>query len=205
MIELFHSHGTRGFRVILACEELGTPYSITAVDFSVEYRATAEWRRMNPVGKVPVMRDGDITIFESGAMVQHILDCYGDGRLQPALGTSERAEYLQWCWFAESTFSRPLGEITNHRREFKPPIDACMEEMRDRARLCLYALDAHLDGREFLLAYGYTGADIMMSYSVRGFCRHCPDDVLPSRVAAYYDRLCARPSWISASAVDAGE
>ena len=93
----------------------------------------------------------------------------------------------------------PLGDGSPQRG------DACMEEMRDRARLCLYALDAHLDGREFLLAYGYTGADIMMSYSVRGFCRHCPDDVLPSRVAAYYDRLCARPSWISASAVDAGE
>jgi glutathione S-transferase len=202
MLEIFHSPGTRGFRVIWTCEEIGTPYKVVPVDFSVEYRATPQWRAMNPVGKVPVMRDGDLTIFESGAMVQHVLDKADAAHLQPAIGTADRAEYMQWCWFAESTFSRPLGEITNHKRAFAEPIEACMEEMRGRARVCIQALEAHLSDRAFLLNSGFSGADLMMGYSVRGFCRHCPDDPLPAHVDAYFARLRERPSWARASAVD---
>ena len=58
---------------------------------------------MNPVGKVPVMVDTespDLTIFESGAMVQYLLDRYGNGQLQPQPGTPAHALYLQWSWFA---------------------------------------------------------------------------------------------------------
>ena len=58
MLKIYHSPGTRGFRVIWVCEELSVPYEIVPVDFSAEYRATREWRALNPVGKVPVMVDG---------------------------------------------------------------------------------------------------------------------------------------------------
>ena len=74
-------------RPIWALEELGLPYAIAAVDFSAEYRQTPERRKMNPVGKVPAMTDGDLTMFESVAMMQYILDRYGGGRLQPTAGT----------------------------------------------------------------------------------------------------------------------
>ena len=74
-------------RPIWVLEELGLPYTIVPVDFSPEFRQSEEWRKINPVGKVPAMTDGDLTIFESVAMMQYILDRYGDGRLQPALGT----------------------------------------------------------------------------------------------------------------------
>ena len=123
MLKIFHSPGTRGFRVIWVCEELSVPYEIEPVNFAAEYRATPEWRAMNPVGKVPVMTDGDMTMFESCAMMQYVLDRYADGRLQPSKDDATYAHYLQWCWFAESTFARPLGEIVNHRREFKPELD----------------------------------------------------------------------------------
>ena len=123
MITIYHVPRTRSVRVIWLCEELGVPYEVVPVDFSAEYRASAQWRKLNPVGKVPVMTDdspsaGPITIFESGAMVEYVLDHYGDGRLRPAPCTAEHALYLQWTWFAEATFARPLGEIVNHRREF---------------------------------------------------------------------------------------
>ena len=74
-------------RPIWALEELGIPYNIVPVDFSAEYRQTPEWRKLNPVGKVPVMTDGNLKMFESVAMVQYILDRYGGGRLQPTPGT----------------------------------------------------------------------------------------------------------------------
>ena len=95
MIRVFHAPGTRSMRVMWLCEELGLEYEVVAVDFSAEYRASPEWRRLNPVGKVPVLIDADLTMFESGAMLQYLLDRYGDGRLQPAAGTPEHAIYLQ--------------------------------------------------------------------------------------------------------------
>jgi glutathione S-transferase len=88
-ITMYHGPpGTRGVRPLWALEELGVPYSVVPVDFSAEYRSTPEWRQMNPVGKVPAMTDGDLTMFESVAMMQYILDRYGGGRLQPVPGTS---------------------------------------------------------------------------------------------------------------------
>ena len=117
---------------------------------------------MNPVGKVPVMTAGDMTMFESGAMVQHVLDRHGDGRLEPARGTREHALYLQWSWFAEATFTRPLGEIVNHRREFGDrAIPEVIEEMEARARMCLDAVDREMRGKDYLVG-DFTAADIMM-------------------------------------------
>ena len=83
--------GTRGARPIWACEELGIPYEIIDVGdlaASAEYRKSPEYRKLNPVGKVPAMTDGDLTMFESVAMMQYILDRYGGGQLQPAPGTA---------------------------------------------------------------------------------------------------------------------
>ena len=143
MIDIYHVPGTRSVRVIWLCEELGLPYRRIPVDFSADYRASPEWREKNPVGKVPVMTDGDLTIFESGAMVQYLLDRYGEGRLQPPPGTAEHAFFLQWCWFSEATFARPLGEIVNHRRALpeSEQSEAAIAEMQDRAWLCVQALE----------------------------------------------------------------
>ena len=74
MLKIYHVPGTRSVRVIWLAEELGLSYEVIPVDFSAEYRSSSEWRALNPVGKVPVMIDGDLTLFESGAMVQVVLD-----------------------------------------------------------------------------------------------------------------------------------
>ena len=115
-----------------------------------------------------MLKDDDFIMFESGAMVQYILDRHGNGQLQPKPGTSEHGLYLQWCWFAESTFARPIGEIVNHRRVFKEhqQSDAAINEMKDRASLCFKALDEAIEGREFLVGNEFTAADIMMGYSM---------------------------------------
>ena len=68
MLRIHHVPTTRGFRIIRLCEELRVPCEIVPVDFSSQYRASAERRAMNPVGKVPVMTDGSLTMFESGTM-----------------------------------------------------------------------------------------------------------------------------------------
>jgi glutathione S-transferase len=203
MLTIYHTPGTRSFRVIWLCEELALPYEVVSVDFSAEYRSSPQWRRMNPVGKVPVMTDDALTMFESGAMVQYLLARYGEGRLEPERGTHAHALSLQWCWFAEATFSRPLGEIVNHKRAFPDaPNETVMEEMRDRARLCVRALDEALTDRDYLLGAELEVADIMMGYTVMLAVNALPEG-LPSTAAAYWARLCERPAFKATKAAEA--
>jgi glutathione S-transferase len=198
VLKIFHVPGTRSIRVVWLCEELELPHERVPVDFSPEYRASAEWRRLNPVGKVPAMTDGDLVLFESGAMVEYILDRYGEGRLRPTLGSVSYARYLQWSWFAEATFARPLGEIVNHRRVFgNESSERMLGEMRDRARICLTAVDDALDGQDYLVDGEFTAADIMMGYSIFLAQRvSAMDDAEFPNVGAYFARLKARPAFV---------
>ena len=202
MLKIYHSPGTRGFRAIWMCEELSVPYEIVPVNFAAEYRATSEWRALNPVGKVPVMTDGDMTMFESCAMMQYILDRYGDGRMQPTTNDPTYAHYLQWCWFAEATFARPLGEIVNHRRNFNPELDAVVAEMKGRATSCVEALDVAVSNRTYLLGDTMSAADLSICYAMRGYRRMVTED-LPANVQAYFDKVTALPSYARTVQADA--
>ena len=199
MIEIYHVPGTRGVRPIWLCAELGIDYRVVDVDFSASYRSSPEWRRMNPVGKVPVMVDTDadgLMFFESGAMVQYLLDRFDQGSLEPERGSPDHALYLQWSWFAEATFARPLGEIVNHLREFpgEQKSEAAIEEMRNRARLCLHALTPQLKQRDYIVGDRFSAADIMLGYSVMLATKYLPEP-LPNEVADYWNRLSERPAY----------
>jgi glutathione S-transferase len=200
-IKIYHVRGTRSVRVIWLCEELGVPFEIVPIDFSADYRDSDEWRAMSPTGKVPAMTDGDMTMFESGAMVQYLLEKYGQGRLAPEPGTGASAIFLQWCWFAEATLARPLGDMMHHRF-LKPEAERLPEMVLDgekRARVCLEAVNSALQGQEFLLPE-YTAADIMMGYSLLLAARvEILDENYPL-VQAYYKRLQAMPGYQIATA-----
>ena len=189
MIKIYHVPGTRSLRVIWACEELKIPYEVETIPFTAEFRESPAWRKINPVGKVPAMTDGELTLFESGAMVQYLVDRYGAGKLQPNAGTPAHALYLQWSWFAEATFARPLGEIVNHNRAFGESgvSEAAIEEMRARSRLSLKAVDEAIEGKAFI-ASEFSAADIMLGYSVFLCQRLAPSEDCKSAYD-YWDRL----------------
>ena len=203
MLKIYHAPGTRGFRVIWLCEELGISYQIVPVNMAPAYRASAEWRKLNPVGKVPVMSDGGLTMFESGAMVQYVLDKYGKGELQPVHDTDTYGIYLQWCWFAEATFGRALGEIVNHKREFKDaPMQDVIDEMKSRSRLAAQAVDKALDGNQWILGNAFSAADIILGLTLRSYLKHM-EGALPGNVASYWDRLTGRPAYKAAESAEA--
>ncbi len=202
MITIYHVPRTRSARIIWLCEELDLPYEVVPVDFSPEYRKSAEWRRLNPIGKVPAMTDLDaegkpFTMIESGAMVHYILERYGEGRLQRPPGTPESALLLQWSWFAEASLARPLGDMVHHRILKPEPerIPAVVEDGRERAEICLDAVEAALEGRDYLLGCGFSAADIMMGYSLALAQRLGLLDERYPNVVAYMGRLEARPGF----------
>ena len=105
-------------------------------------------------------------------------------------------------WFAEATFTRPLGEIVNHRREFGDrAIPEVIKEMEARARMCLDAVDREMHGKDYLTG-DFTAADIMMGYALRSCQRLLPDDPLPADAGAYWERLTARDAYRAAIAAE---
>lgn len=202
MITIYHVPRTRSARVIWLCEELDLPYEVVPVDFSPEYRKSAEWRRLNPIGKVPAMTDLDaegkpFTMIESGAMVHYVLERYGEGRLQPPTGSLESALFLQWSWFAEASLARPLGDMVHHRILKPEPerIPAVVADGRERAEICLDAVEATLEGRDYLLGSRFSAADIMMGYSLALAQRLGLFDARYPNVVAYMGRLEGRPGF----------
>jgi glutathione S-transferase len=149
-------------RPIWLCYELGLEIEVTPIDFAPAFRNSAEWRAISPAGKVPALTDGALTMFESGAMADYILDRYGEGRLRPPAGTAARALHQQWCWFSEATLARPLGIVGLMRRRPEELPAAAAEGARE----CVGVVDAALTGADFLLGAELTGGDVMMGYSL---------------------------------------
>ena len=155
MIKLYFAPRTRSVRILWLLEELGLPYSLERVDFLPP--AKNFFAQQTPLGKLPTIEDGDVVMCESGAIVEYILERYGDGRLAPAVGTPERAAFLQWMHFAESTAFPPLGILvwlTIYRDDAQDHA-AILEDARARAAMGLDFLErelgenAHLIGDEF--------------------------------------------------------
>ena len=199
MIKIYHAKGTRGLRVMWLCEELNIDYEIQNVDFSKEFRFSEQWLKINPLGKLPSLRDGDILLFESCAMIQYILNKYGGGKLQPSPSTTSYAYFLQWLWFSEATFARPIGEIVNHRREFpdEQEIPEVVQEMQSRIYKCLDALNEALEGKDFILGKNFTAADISLGYSLL-IAQNRIDKEFPEKVDKYWGNISSRRAFITA-------
>ncbi len=165
MLKIYHVPGTRSVRPIWLCYELGQPVEVERIDFSSEFRESQQWRRLSPAGKVPVLEDDGLVMFESGAMVEYILERYGSGRLRPVPGTAQSALYLQWSWFAEATLIRPLG-LYRVLREKDESASALVDEATKKFRNALQAVENTLQDRPYLLGDEFTAADVMMGYSV---------------------------------------
>ena len=203
MLQIYHAQHTRGIRPIWLCEELDLPYQVVPVDFSAEYRASPEWRALHPAGKVPVLVDDDVTMFESCAMMDYILARYGDGRLVPTAADENFASYLQWHWFAESTLARPLGEVINHGREFPDQnrIEPVVEEMINRSLLSLNAVAQTVQNQTYIAGDEFTAADISMGYSLH-LARMILGERWPNELDAYWQKLADRPGYqVAASAL----
>ena len=109
MIKLYFAPRTRAVRILWLLEELGLPYELARVDF----KPTTDrfFIQDTPTGKLPTIEDDGLVMAESGAIIEYILEKYGEGRLAPPPGSPARPAYLQWFHFAESTAFPPMGIV----------------------------------------------------------------------------------------------
>ena len=194
MVTLYHAPLSRSVRVRWLLEELGIPYQLETRKLG-ELKAP-EHLAVHPLGKVPALKDGPLVLLESGAIVQYLLENYGDGRLEPKIGSPERPAFLQWLHFSEATLAPPLGEILQHTliRPEAERIPAVVPDATKRAGNALAVVERALAGRDFLLGE-FSAADVMMGYSVllASFVK-LVTDATPN-ASAYLARCRARPAF----------
>ena len=166
MIKLYHSPRTRSVRIYWLLEELGVPYEVVSVAFEPGALKSPEYLKINPLGKVPTIQDGDLTMFESGAILEYLIEQYY--AVAPAPGSAARGPFLQWVHFAEATALPPLGDMAQHMI-FKPAaerIPAVVADARARAAAVLGVTEQTLTGKAYLLGNDFSGADIMLGYAL---------------------------------------
>ena len=194
-MKIHHAPNSRSVRALWLFNELGLPYELKIYPLGDKSMRTPEYLKVHPLGRVPALEDGDLTIFESGAIVQYVLDKYGDGAMVPATRSPDYPTYLQWLHYAEGMIM-PQVNIIVVETIFLP------EERRNQTNVdratklltrMLTAVDIHLRDREFL-AGEFSGADIMTGHACIVSGRLGADISDKPNVAAYIDRLEARPA-----------
>lgn len=102
MMKLYWSPRSRSFSGLWLMEETGQPYERVLTDISTGAQKTPEFLAVNPMGKVPALKDGDISIAEASAICAYVAERYPDAKLAPPIGDPRRGKYLQWLFFAPS-------------------------------------------------------------------------------------------------------
>lgn len=194
MVVLHHLNNSRSQRILWLLEELGAPYEIKAYQRdAVTNLAPPELKAVHPLGKSPVITDGDLVIAESGAIIDYLIRTYGGGRLAPAAGTKAHEAYLEWLHYSEGSAMLPLMMNLYVMRlgdAAAPLRDRIDSEIANNLGLIEQALDGH----DYILAGGFTGADVQLSFVgevARAFGRLEP---FP-KIAAWVGRLHDRPAF----------
>ncbi len=198
-MKIYHAPNTRSVRIVWLSEELGLDYEIERFKLGDPAMRGPDYLRVHPMGRVPALEDGGVTIFESGAIVQYLLAKYGDGRLAPTVDSADFAPYLQWLHYAEGMIMPPVNTIVVET--ILLPEERRNQVNADRAiklvTRMLGAVDQRLEGREYL-AGDFSGADIMTGHACIVANRLGGDVSDKPNVASYIERLQARPELRSA-------
>ncbi len=201
-MKLYFAPDTRAVRIVWLFEELGLGYELERYTLGDPAMRSPEFLKVNPMGRVPVLEDGSARLSESGAIVEYVLARYGEGRLVPDVSSPDFPGYLQWLHYAEGMLMPPIGTIVVET--ILLPEERRNQVNVDRAtkllNRTLAAVDKHMEGREFL-AGAFSGADIMTGHACSVSVRMGGDLSDKPNLAAYVERIDARPALIKARAL----
>ena len=204
MIQLYNFPNTRGLRVTWMLEELEADYEFTLVPFGDNGFASEEYLKVNPAGKVPAIRDGDLVLTESAAIVTYLGDRNPEKNLVPAAGTAARAKYDQWCFFVLSELEQPLW--TKGRHTFMLPPDkrvpAAIKTAEWEFQKALGILSQGLDGNSYILGDTFSAADILIGHTL-SWARTAKQPVELQNVQDYADSILGRAALQRARAREA--
>lgn len=195
-ITLYHHPFSRASGTVWALEETGQPYELHFVDLMKGGQKAPEIVALNPMGKLPILTDGDAVVTENAAISLYLADRYAAGRLAPPLDDPKRATYLRWSLFAPSVIE-PGSMAKAASWEFKPgqagwgDYDTMVSTM-----------EAAVTGRDFVLGETFSMADVIFGGTIRYMLRFGMLEPRPT-LASYVERLGQRPALQRADARNA--
>ena len=209
MIIVHHLNNSRSQRVLWLLEELGLAYEVRRYQRDAKTMlAPPELRAVHPLGKSPVIQDGEVTLAESGAILEYLVGRHGNGRLIPAAGTPERLRYTYWMHFAEGSAMPPLlMKLVFDRIERAPmpffvrPVARAIAR-RARGSFVQPNIDRSLDFMEGKLANSdwfagaqFSAADVQMSFPLEAARARGGLDERRPRLMDFLARIHARPAY----------
>lgn len=198
-LKLHFAPNSRASRISWLLEELKLPYELNLMAFHPKDLKSDEHRARHPLGRVPVLDDGEISIFESGAIVDYILERHKNDGLKPAVDSPHFAAYLQWFHYCEGMVMPPVNTIVVHTLLLPP--ERRDETVLDQARKLLtrawQPVNETLEDKDYLIG-DFSGADIMLGHAAfmsnRLGC--IPQEM--TNLRAYVQRISERPAFAKA-------
>ena len=195
-ITLYHHPFSRAANTVWALEEIGQPYELEFVDIRNGAQKAPAIVKLNPMGKLPILVDGETVVTENAAIALYLADRYAAGTLAPKLDDPRRGTYLRWSLFAPSVIE-PGSMARLYKWEFKPGQAGwgSYDEM-------LATMESAIAGRDFVLGETFSMADMIFGGTVRYMLRFNMLEPRPS-FTAYAERLAQRPALQRAEARNA--
>lgn len=209
MITVHHLNNSRSQRVLWLLEELELDYEVKRYERDPKTMlAPASLRQVHPLGKSPVITDGDLTLAESGAIVEYLVDRYGKGQLIPPPSTPERLRYTYWLHYAEGSAMPPLLlKLVFDRIEQSPmpffvrPIARAIVSRTQSSFIepqiaqHLDYLEAELETSLWFVGNEFTAADIQMSFPLEAAAMRAGLNQSRPKLMSFLDRIHARPAY----------
>ena len=199
MLKLHFAPNSRAGRIVWLLEELGLPYDINKMAFHPQDLKSDEHRSRHPLGRVPVLEDGEISIYESGAIVEYIIERHKNGGLKPEVESDLYPMFLQWFHYCEGMVMPPINTIIvqtillpEDRRD-----EIALGQAQRLLSKALAPVEENLEGKDYLIG-DFSAADIMLGHSCFMSNRlGCVTDEM-TNLKAYVERIQQRPAFKTA-------
>jgi len=199
MLKLHFAPNSRAGRIVWLLEELELPYEINKMAFHPKDLKSDEHRQRHPLGRVPVLEDGDLMLFESGAIVEYVLERYKNGGLKPAVDAAEFPAYLQWFHYCEGMVMPPVNTIVVQTILLPPDRrdQTVLEQAQRLLGKAMAPIDKALAGKDYLIG-DFSAADIMLGHaSFMSNRMGCVSEELKN-IKGWLARIEARPAFQTA-------
>ena len=209
MITVHHLNNSRSQRVLWLLEELGLEYEIKRYERDKKTMlAPAALKKVHPLGKSPVITDGNVTVAESGAIVEYLVEKYGEGRLVPPPGTPAKLRYTYWLHYAEGSLMPPLLMKLVFKRVEKAPMPFFVRPVAraiakgagtsfidPQIKLHLGYIEEELGKHAWFAGKDFTAVDIQMSFPLEAAASRGGLDAQWPKLTAFLERIHARPAY----------
>ncbi len=201
MLTLHYAPNSRAGRIVWLLKELDLPFEMNAMRFHPEDLKSADHRKRHPLGRVPVLDDDDVQIYESGAIIEYVLARHAPGKLKPAVDDAEFPAYLQWFHYCEGMVMPPINTIVVQTLLLPPDRrdETVLQQAKKLLGKALAPVNEALQNQDYV-AGEFSAADIMLGHAciMSGRLGVVGDDM--AHLTAYIDRLLARPACAEAFA-----